>query len=106
MSSWKINRKEGRVAVKVPIRMEILGGPNVGKAHPFDAFAEDISRNGFRLYIPPDTATPVELAAGCQYDVRIEFGNKRMNGMIQVVWVNETSYGIEFMERDKGWIIN
>jgi hypothetical protein len=104
VKSWGIQRKISRVALNVPIHVEVLDSdPPV---EPFNALAEDISRDGFRIKADTDDASMSGLAVGKRFRVIMAFGKRKLNATIEIMWRNETHIGVHFIERDKGWIIS
>jgi len=102
-NNWKIQRRDARVAVKVPMVMEILDS---GMApHPIDIVAENISRDGFRFLAPQVEEDSVKLVSGEEYEVRIGFAKKSIRGIIRIVWQKDGYMGVRFIERERGWIV-
>lgn len=102
--SWKNFRKEKRVAVRVPVVMEVIG--TKGQPGVLESFVEDISGHGFRLSLAGKQPTPVHLSAGERYQIWISFSRNKLRGIIEVVWKNDDFCGVRFLEREKGWLVN
>ncbi|MBN2431153.1 MAG: PilZ domain-containing protein [Acidobacteria bacterium] len=106
VKSWGIQRKNSRVALTVPIRVEPEAPSAESPVTPFNAVAEDISRDGFRMKLSPDEEIPVHLQVNHDCPVVLVYGKRRLKATIKIMWRNETHMGIQFVERDKGWIIS
>jgi len=104
VKSWGIQRKNSRVALSLPLRVE--GQDTESPVKPFDTVAEDISRDGFRIRVNPEEEPPGPLEAGRDYPVILVYGKRRLKAIIRIMWRNESHIGIRFVERDKGWIIS
>ncbi len=105
VNNWKIQRKEGRVAVRMPITLELETPDNDGFV-VMESVAENISRDGFLLSIKPDEEHPFNFQVGQQYPVHIRYGRKKLKATIRIMWTDTERYGVMFVEREKGWIVN
>ena len=115
VNNWKIQRKEGRVNVRVPVEIELFDG-DCQERHVLKTFAENISSHGFRFLLQCEngdnegeeqvTDLPEDFHVGKEYEVNIRYGGKQLKGIIKVVWKNHNVCGVHFEEREKGWLIN
>lgn len=102
-NNWKIQRRDARVAVKVPMVLEVL---DHGMApHPLDIVAENISRDGFRFLLPEQGPEAIQLVSGRDYEVRIAYAKKSIRGIIKIVWEKDGYMGVRFIEKERGWIV-
>jgi len=104
IKNWGIQRKKGRVALAVPIIIEVI--KDKGSPMIIDTVADDISRDGFRMSLDESVEKTVLLEAGKEYRVVIMFGSQKINGLIKIMWKSKDQYGVHFVQRDKGWIVS
>ncbi len=103
-NNWKVQRKEGRVAVKVPISLQLLDEND--DPQTLDIVAENVSRDGFRFAVNgQEGPNAYEFKLGREYEVTIQYAKKKLKGIIAVVWKNDYYCGVRFVERERGWIV-
>jgi len=103
-NNWKVQRKEGRVAVKVPISLHLLDENDDPRT--LDIVAENVSREGFRFSLNgKDDPVPYDFKIGREYEVTIQYARKKLKGIIAIVWKNDYYCGVRFVERERGWIV-
>lgn len=103
-NNWKVQRKEGRVAVKVPISLQLLDENDDSRT--LDVVAENVSHDGFRFSLNGTNGqSPYEFKIGREYEVTIQYARKKLKGIIAVVWKNDYYCGVRFVERERGWIV-
>jgi hypothetical protein len=104
LNNWKIQRKEGRVAVQVPLLLDVLDEHD----NPLELHlvAENVSRDGFRFSLNGQPEPLLfDFKVGREYEITIRYARKRLKGIIAVIWKNDLYCGVRFVERDKGWIV-
>ena len=102
-NNWKVKRKEGRVALSFPMRLEILSPEPI--CH-IEGTADDISRDGFHFRWPMDTLDPPMATRDTEMSVRLHWANRTLQARVRVVRCELAGLGFQFLERDKGWVIN
>ena len=103
-NNWKVQRKEGRVAVKVPISLHLLDENDDPRT--LDIVAENVSREGFRFSLNgAGEQIAYDFKIGREYEVTIQYARKKLKGIIAIVWKNDYYCGVRFVERERGWIV-
>ncbi|HOB53312.1 MAG TPA: hypothetical protein PK176_08965 [Acidobacteriota bacterium] len=103
-NNWKVQRKEGRVSIRVPMTMEFMDEQDTIRSVAI--IAENVSRKGFRFSFEDADNLPIEFKVGREYEVNLSFGRKKVKGIIAIVWKNGEMHGVSFVEREKGWVVN
>jgi hypothetical protein len=103
-NGWNLRRKEIRVAVSLPVFLEV-DGEHCGLVI-IESMAQDISRDGFRLDLGALAVLPPGVQLGRAYPVTLTFGLKAIRAVVEFVWENNGRCGLRFVERDKSWLIN
>jgi hypothetical protein len=103
-NNWKIQRKEARVSIRVPMTMEFMDENDTIRSVAI--VAENVSRDGFRFNFEEQDGAPFEFKVGREYEVSLAFGRRKVKGIISIVWKSADVHGVRFVEREKGWVVN
>jgi hypothetical protein len=97
-------REELRVAVRVPVMVEITG--DRGEVYFLDSVTADVSRSGCRLELGASADLPRWLELGKPFRASLNFGRQTLDAWVAVIWQHGAQCGIQFVDRDKQWLVN
>ncbi len=97
-------REELRVAVRVPVMVEITG--DRGEVVFLDTVTTDVSRSGCRLDLGGPADLPNWLELGKPFRASLNFGQQTLDAWIAVIWQYGAQCGVQFVDRDKHWVMN
>jgi hypothetical protein len=99
-SSTCIRRRETRLALRLPVRLELEDGRDPPAA--VDGWAEELSGHGFRLRLD-GTPLPDWVELERPYPARLAVGRGVMSTMIEFVWRADGCWGVRFWQQDRVW---
>ena len=97
-------REELRVAVRVPVVLEVTG--DRGEVFFLDSVTADVSRSGCRLDLGGPALFPNWLELGKPFRASLNFGRQTLDAWVAVIWQHGVQCGIQFVDRDKHWVMN
>ena len=103
-NNWNVRRKEPRIAVSMPVQVEIKSDDEL--VIFMESVAENFSRTGFRLLAGESEDLLDGLQVDKPYRCRLTFGRKEVRATIAVVWRQEHRCGFRIIERETGWVVN
>ena len=95
-----IKRRERRVALRLPVRLELEAGP--GPPAVVEGWAEDLSGHGFR-FRPDGGEVPGPLGLERPYPAEVTIGRKTLSTVVEFVWCAGGCWGVRLWQRDRAW---